>query len=70
MGHFAQNCPWKPRRANINLIDLQEEGPSDDKLVPTPGKVASIKEQLVRMTNKEREELAREMGVAEDFPTA
>jgi hypothetical protein len=69
MGHFARNCPRKPRRANINLIDLQEEGPSDDKLVPTPGKVVSIKEQLVRMTDKEREELAREMGVAEDFPT-
>jgi hypothetical protein len=70
MGHFAQNCPWKPQRANINLIDLQEEGPSDDKLTPTSGKVTLIKEQLVKMTDKEREELAREMGVAEDFPTA
>jgi hypothetical protein len=37
--------------------------------MPTPGKVASIKEQLVKMTDEEREELAREMGVAEDFPT-
>jgi zinc knuckle protein len=70
MGHFARNCPQKPQRANINLIDLQEEGPSDDELMPTPGKVTSIKEQLVRMTDKEREELAREMGVAEDFPIA
>jgi hypothetical protein len=70
MGHFARNCPQKPWRANINLIDLQEEGPSDDELVPTLGKVASIKEQLIRMTDKEREELAKEMGVAEDFPAA
>jgi hypothetical protein len=38
--------------------------------VPTPRKVASIKEQLIRMTDKEREELAKEMGVAEDFPAA
>jgi hypothetical protein len=34
------------------------------------GKAASIKEQLVKMTDEEREELARKMGVAEDFPTA
>jgi hypothetical protein len=70
MGHFARNCPRKPQRANINLIDLQEEGPSDNELSPTSGKVASVKEQLFKMTNKEREELAKEMGVAEDFPTA
>jgi hypothetical protein len=38
--------------------------------VPAPGKVALIKEQLIRMTNKEREELAKEMEVAEDFPVA
>jgi hypothetical protein len=38
--------------------------------MPASGKVMSIKEQLVRMTDKEREELAKEMGVAEDFPTA
>jgi hypothetical protein len=38
--------------------------------VPTPGKVALIKEQLIRMTDKEREELAKKMGVAEDFPAA
>jgi hypothetical protein len=34
------------------------------------GRVASIKEQLTRMTDEEREQLAKEMGVAEDFPTA
>jgi hypothetical protein len=70
MGHFTQNCPQKPRRVNINLINLQEEGPSNDKIAPTLGKVASIKEQLTRMTDEEREQLAKEMGVAEDFPTA
>jgi hypothetical protein len=70
MGHFTQNCPQKPQRANINLIDLQEEGPFDDKITPTLGKVMSIKEQLTRMTNEEREQLAKEMEVAEDFPTA
>jgi zinc knuckle protein len=70
MGHFARNCPWKLHRANINLINLQEEGPSSNELTPTSGKVAVIKEQLVKMTNEEREELAKEMGVAEDFPTA
>jgi hypothetical protein len=55
MGHFTRNCPQKPRRANINLINLQEEGPSEDKLMPTSGRVASIKEQLTKMTNEERE---------------
>jgi zinc knuckle protein len=70
MGHFAQNCPQKPRRANINLIDFQEEGPSDNNIMPTRNKVALIKEQLTKMTDKEREQLAKEMGVAEDFPTA
>jgi hypothetical protein len=70
MGHFAQNCPQKLRRANINLIDLQEKGPSDDEIMPTRNKVASVKEQLTRITDEEREQLAKEMGVAEDFPTA
>lgn len=70
MGHFARNCLQKPRRTNINLIDLQEEGPSDDEVMPpTRGRVASVKDQLTRMTNKEREQLAKEMGVAENFPT-
>jgi hypothetical protein len=70
MGHFAQNCPQKQRRANINLIDLQEEGPSNDKIMPTKDRVASIKEQLMRMTDDKREQLVKEMGVAEDLPTA
>jgi hypothetical protein len=70
MGHFTWNCPQKPRRANINLIDLQEEGPSNDKIMSTRNRVASIKELLSRMTDKEREQLAKEMGVAKDFLTA
>jgi hypothetical protein len=52
------------------LINLQEEGPSDDEIMPTKNRVASIKNQLTRMTDKEREQLAKEMGVAEDFSTA
>jgi zinc knuckle protein len=70
MGHFAQNCPQRPKRANINLINLQEEGPSNDKIMPARNRVASIKEQLTKMTDKERGQLAKEMRVAEDFPTA
>ena len=71
MGHFARNCPQKPRCTNINLIDLQEEGPSNDETIPPMrGRVASVKEQLTRMMDEEREQLAKEMGVAEDFPTA
>jgi hypothetical protein len=30
----------------------------------------SIKEQLFKMTDEERKELAKKMGVAEDFSTA
>ena len=71
MGHFTRNCPRKPRRTNINLINLQEEGPSDDEVMPPMrGRVASVKDQLTQMTDKEQEQLAKEMGVAEDFPTA
>jgi hypothetical protein len=36
----------------------------------TRNRVALVKEQLTRMTDKEREQLAKKMGIAEDFPTA
>jgi hypothetical protein len=38
--------------------------------MPTRNRIALIKDQLTRMTDKEREQLVKEMGVAKDFPTA
>ncbi len=71
MGHFARNCPRKRKQANINLLDCEDEGSID--ILPIPlarDNVASMKQQLTNMTNQEREALAKEMGIDEDFPAA
>ena len=39
--------------------------------MPLPrDKVASVKQQLTDMTEQERDALAKEMGIDEDFPAA
>ena len=71
MGHFARNCPRKRKQANINLLDCEDEGSID--ILPIPlarDNVASMKQQLTNMMNQEREALAKEMGIDEDFPAA
>ena len=70
MGHFTRNCPKKQRQANINLLNFND----DDKIMTKPiaqvrDKVASVKQQLSSMMDQERDALAKEMGIDEDFPT-
>ncbi len=72
MGHFARNCPRKKKKESINLIDYSEGDESTD-IPPAPiprDNVASIKQQLTNMTPQERDALAKEMGIDEDFQAA
>ena len=71
MGHFAQNCPRRKKQERINLLDYQDEGSIDIPPIPLPrDKVASVKQQLTNLTDHERDALAKEMGLDEDFPAA
>jgi len=71
MGHFARNCPRKRKQANINLLDWEEDDSiTTQPILPVRDKVASVKQQLTSMTDQERDSLAKEMGLDEDFPAA
>ena len=72
MGHFARNCPRRKKKESINLIDYNDYDESID-IPPAPlprDNVASMKQQLTSMTPQERDSLAKEMGIDEDFQTA
>jgi len=69
MGHFARNCLRRRRQESINFLESDNQGEGEDEPVPRDT-VASIKQQLSSMTDQERNALAKEMGVDEDFPTA
>ena len=72
-GHFAHNCPQRNTRAN--LIDFNddfdgayiEENTTEEM---GPSCVTWIKSELNAMSLEDKEALAKEMGVDEDFPTA
>jgi len=69
MGHFTRNCPRKRKQENINLIDYNDK--ESVGIPPMPrDNVASVKQQLTDMTPQERDVLAKEMGIDEDFPVA
>jgi len=71
MGHYARNCPRKKKQERINLIDYDDEESVNIPTAPIPrDNVASVKQQLMNMTPKERDSLAKEMGIDEDFQTA
>ncbi len=71
MGHFAQNCQKKKKQENINLLDYEEDDSITIPPIPLPrDKVASVKQQLSSLTDQERDTLAKEMGLDEDFPAA
>jgi len=55
MGHFARNCPRRKKQANINLLDYEEESNiTTEPILPQPrDKVASVKQQLMSMTEYE-----------------
>ncbi len=71
MGHFARNCPKKRRQANINLLDFKKDNLiTMPTIAPVRDKVTLVKQQLMSMMDQERNALAKEMGIDEDFPTA
>jgi len=71
MGHFARNCPRKKKQERINLIDYDDNESINIPAAPIPrDNVASMKQQLTSMTPEERDSLAKEMGIDEDFQTA
>ena len=69
MGHFARNCPRKQRQETINLLDFDDQDELKSKPIARDT-VALMKQQLNSMMDQERNDLAKEMGVDEDFPTA
>jgi len=71
MGHFTRNCPRKQRQANINLLNFNDNNEiTTEPIAPVRDKVALVKQQLSSMMEQERDALAKEMGIDEDFPTA
>jgi hypothetical protein len=80
-GHFARNCPERQRQPRnpyrqgprqANLIDFQEEEEQDYQMAePSEGtSVATMRAQLEGMSLDDQIKLAKEMGVAQDFPSA
>ena len=71
MGHYARNCPRKKKQERINLIDYDDDESIQIPPAPVPrDNVASMKQQLTNMTPKERDTLAKEMGIDKDFQAA
>ena len=69
LGHFARNCPNKKQR--INLIDMDGETMYEGSSQPED-RLSRIHADLAVLSVDEKEQLAKEMGVApaEDFRTA
>ncbi len=71
MGHFTRNCLRKKKQANINLLDYDEgDSIATAPILPVRDKVASVKQQLMSMTDQEWDALVKDMGLDEDFPAA
>ena len=67
IGHYARNCPQRwGQNTQSNLIDLDY----DDQLEPPRTKVSDLQSQINTMTSDERDQLIKELGEEEDFPTA
>ena len=67
-GHYARNCPlWWGQGTQSNLIDFDH----DEPLEPLPkDKVADLRSQINTMTLDEKDQLIKELGEEEGFPTA
>ena len=72
-GHFAHNCPQCNTRANlINFNDNFDGAYIKENMAEetAPNCIARLKSELNTMSLEDKEALAKEMGVDEDFPTA
>jgi hypothetical protein len=65
--HFACSCPQRRTNTSMNLIDFDENLYQKDE---PKDRIAQLKHELSHLNNDDRERLANEMGVNEDFPTA
>ncbi len=72
-GHYARNCPQR-QKARANLIDFDENANWEETTTvvdqPPEDKVAQLKASLGSLSLEEKEQLAQEMGVTKDFPSA
>ena len=67
VGHYARNCPQRQGcNTPSNLINFNYEEPEE---IPK-NRVADLHAQINTMTPEERDQLAKELGEEEDFPTA
>ena len=67
VGHYARNCPHRwGQNTQSSLIDLDY----NDQLEPLRNKVSDLQSQISTMTSDERDQLIKELGEEEDFPTA
>ena len=69
MGHFARNCLKRRRQEAINFLESDDQDEKESEPIPRDT-VALIKQQLNSMMDQERNTLAKEMGIDEDFPAA
>ena len=66
-GHYARNCPQRwGQSTQSNLIDLDYE----EQLELPKNRVADLQAQINTMSLEEKDQLAKELGEEEDFPTA
>ena len=68
VGHYARNCPQRQgQNTQSNLIDFNHDNESNP---PLKDKVSDLRSQINTMTANERDQLIKELGEEEDFPTA
>ena len=68
IGHYTRNCPQKQgQNAQSNLIDFDHDNKPEPLL---KDKVSDLQSQINTMTSEERDQLIKELGEDEDFPTA
>ena len=67
-GHYARNFPQRRgQNTQSNLIDFNHDDPPEP---PSKDKVSDLQSQINTMTSDERDQLVKELGEEEDFPTA
>ena len=67
VGHYARNCLQRwGHNTQFNLINFNHKEPEE----APKNRVADLYAQINTMTPEERDQLAKELGEEEDFPTA
>jgi len=76
-GHFARDCAQRRngfdnrRPYATNYIDYDDNPVTTEaRIAPAEDRIARLKTELEAMTLEDKEQLAKEMGQEEDFPSA